>query len=270
MSLGKKIMILGSTGSVGRQAADVALRSGYRVTALSARNSVRALEEQIRLLRPDKAAMTDEAAAADLADRVADLPVRIYSGEEGLCEMIAGGGADVALNAVIGSAGLRPTLAVIDSGMRLALANKESLVMAGRTVMSRAALRGCEVIPVDSEHSAIFQCLEAGGRSFAEELIITASGGPFRGRKRGELKGVTAAQALAHPTWKMGPSITVDSATLMNKGFEMIEAARLFGFARKDISVLVHPQSVVHSLVRFRDNSVLSQLSVPDMRLWVQ
>ena len=270
MSSDKTIMILGSTGSVGRQAADVALKSGYRVSALSARSSVSEMERQIRLFRPDCAAMTDEKAAADLKVRVSDLPVRIFAGNEGQSEMIARGGADVAVNAVIGSAGLRPTLDVIDSGMRLALANKESLVMAGRTVMSRAAARGCVITPVDSEHSAIFQCLAAGGRKDAEELIVTASGGPFRGRKRSELVSVTAAQALAHPTWSMGASITIDSATLMNKGFEIIEAARLFGFPGSAVSVLVHPQSVVHSMVRFKDNSVLAQLSVPDMRLCVQ
>ena len=270
MNREKKIMILGSTGSVGRQAADVALKSGYRVTALSGRRSVRAIEEQIRLFRPERAAMTDDAAAEDLRVRVADLPTKIYRGADGLCEMISEGGADAAVNAVMGSAGLRPTLAVIDSGMRLCLANKESVVMAGRSVMKRAADRGCLVAPVDSEHSAIFQCLDRTGREFAEELIITASGGPFRGKKRDELKDVTAEAALAHPTWSMGASITIDSATLMNKGFEMIEASRLFGFSAKDISVVVHPQSIVHSMVRFRDNSVIAQLSVPDMRLCVE
>jgi 1-deoxy-D-xylulose-5-phosphate reductoisomerase len=263
-------MILGSTGSVGLQAADVAGRSGYSVTALSANSNSALMEEQIRRFGPQAAAMADPSAAADLRLRTADLPVRVYSGPDGILEMIARDTADVAVNAIIGTAGLMPTLAVIDRGGDLALANKESLVIAGREVMERVRARRVRLTPVDSEHCAIAECLRSGRRSEVAELIITASGGPFRGRRKEELADVTAAEALAHPTWKMGARITVDSATLMNKGFEIIEASVLFGIPESGIRVLVHPQSIVHSMVRFRDNSVIAQLSVPDMRHCVQ
>lgn len=267
----KKIMILGSTGSVGRQACDVAARQGWEVTAISAAKNVRLAEEQIRRFRPRFAAMADAGAAEDLKTRVRDLPVTVFPGSRGIAEMIRESPADTAINAVIGTAGLSPTLEIIEKGnARLALANKESLVMAGDLVCGRAKEKGVEITPVDSEHSAIFQCLRCGKRSEATGLIITASGGPFRGRTRRELSSVTVADALAHPTWSMGASITVDSATLMNKGFEVIEAAKLFGFSSDAIEVLVHPQSIVHSIVRFRDNSYAAQMSVPDMRLCVQ
>ncbi|MCQ2428365.1 MAG: 1-deoxy-D-xylulose-5-phosphate reductoisomerase, partial [Clostridia bacterium] len=235
----KRLMLLGSTGSVGLQSADVARACGYSVTALSANKSTDIAEKQIREFLPTYACMTDENAAIELKKRVSDLPVKVLSGESGLSEMIASADADVAVNSIIGSAGLRPTFEVIDRGMNLALANKESLVIAGDLVMKSAAEKGISLTPVDSEHSAIFQCLRAGHKAEVEKLIITASGGPFFGRKREELMSVTREQALAHPTWSMGPSITVDSATLMNKGFEVIEASKLFGVPADRIDVLV-------------------------------
>ncbi len=266
----KKLMILGSTGSVGRQACDVALSGGYRVESLCANSSSGAVEEQARRFRPASVCMTDPAAAADLALRLADTGVRVFSGTEGLREMIMTSRADAAVNAVIGSAGLLPTLDIIDAGIPLALANKESLVIAGDLVMKRAADRNVRITPVDSEHSAVFQCLAAGRREDIYKIIITASGGPFFGRKRDELASVTPEMALAHPTWKMGPSITVDSATLMNKGFEVIEASKLFSLPADSIDVLIHRESIIHSLVEFRDGAQIAQLSRPDMRLCIQ
>ena len=266
----KKLILLGSTGSVGTQAADVARARGNSVRAICAKSNVSAVEAQIREFLPAAAAMSDPAAASALRTAVADLPVRVYSGVEGICEMIADSDADTAINSIIGYAGLDPTLAVIDSGKDLALANKESLVVAGEIVMSRAAERGVDIAPVDSEHCAIDQCLRTGSRREIKKLIITASGGPFYGKKRSELSGITVAEALAHPTWSMGAKITVDSATLMNKGFELIEAAHLFGVNADRIKVIVHRESVIHSMVEFADNSVIAQLSVPDMRLCVQ
>ena len=264
----KKLLLLGSTGSVGSQAADVARARGYSVRAICAKSNVRTVEAQIREFRPAAAAMSDPAAAAGL--RTADTDVRIYSGIDGICEMIADSDADTAINSIIGYAGLDPTLAVIESGKDLALANKESLVVAGDIVMRRARERGVDIAPVDSEHCAIDQCLRAGTHGEIKSLIITASGGPFYGKKRGELAGITVKQALAHPTWSMGQKITIDSATLMNKGFELIEAAHLFGVGADKIRVVVHRESIIHSMVEFADNSVIAQLSVPDMRLCVQ
>ncbi|CDE05888.1 1-deoxy-D-xylulose 5-phosphate reductoisomerase [Anaerotruncus sp. CAG:390] len=273
----KKLLLLGSTGSVGSQAADVARARGYSVRAICAKSNVRTVEAQIREFRPAAAAMSDPAAApavrtagARTARAVADTDVRIYSGIDGICEMIADSDADTAINSIIGYAGLDPTLAVIESGKDLALANKESLVVAGDIVMRRARERGVDIAPVDSEHCAIDQCLRAGTHGEIKSLIITASGGPFYGKKRGELAGITVKQALAHPTWSMGQKITIDSATLMNKGFELIEAAHLFGVGADKIRVVVHRESIIHSMVEFADNSVIAQLSVPDMRLCVQ
>ena len=266
----KKLLLLGSTGSVGTQAADVARARGYSVRAICAKSNVRTVEAQIREFRPAAAAMSDPAAAAELRTAVADTDVRIYSGIDGICEMIADSDADTAINSIIGYAGLDPTLAVIESGKDLALANKESLVVAGDIVMRRARERGVDIAPVDSEHCAIDQCLRAGTHGEIKSLIITASGGPFYGKKRGELAGITVKQALAHPTWSMGQKITIDSATLMNKGFELIEAAHLFGVGADKIRVVVHRESIIHSMVEFADNSVIAQLSVPDMRLCVQ
>ena len=266
----KSIMLLGSTGSVGLQAADVARAQNYDVRALCANNNFIKVEEQIREFGVKAAAMTDIAAAAELKLRTRDLPVRIYSGHDGICQMIHDTEADIAVNSIIGTAGLKPTMAVIESGKNLALANKESLVIAGEIVMSKAKEKGVSITPVDSEHCAIAQCLRSGKVSEVKKLIVTASGGPFFGKKRNELINITREQALAHPTWKMGAKITIDSATLMNKGFEVIEASHLFGIPGDNIDVLVHRESIIHSMVEFCDNSVIAQLSVPDMRLCVQ
>ena len=266
----KSIMLLGSTGSVGLQAADVARAQNYDVRAICANNNFIKVEEQIREFGVKAAAMTDIAAAAELKLRTRDLPVRIYSGHDGICQMIADTDADLAVNSIIGTPGLLPTLAVIDSGKDLALANKESLVIAGKIVMDRARDKKVRVTPVDSEHCAIAQCLRSGSDEEIKSLIITASGGPFFGKKRNELLNITREQALAHPTWKMGAKITIDSATLMNKGFEVIEASHLFNVPGDKIDVVVHRESIIHSMVEYCDNSVIAQLSVPDMRLCVQ
>ncbi len=266
----KSIILLGSTGSVGLQAADVARAQNYDVRALCANNNFLKVEEQIREFGAKAAAMTDLDAADELKLRTRDLPVKIYSGQDGISQMIADTDSDLAVNSIIGTAGLEPTLAVIDSGKDLALANKESLVIAGEIVMERARSKGIRVTPVDSEHCAIAQCLRCGKSEEVKKLLITASGGPFFGRQRDELTEITREQALAHPTWKMGPKITIDSATLMNKGFEVIEASHLFGVPGDHIDVIVHRESIIHSMVEFIDNSVIAQMSVPDMRHVVQ
>lgn len=266
----KTISVLGATGSVGAQALDVARARGYKVDYMSANRDAAAMERAVREFSPRYAAMADPAAARDLALRVADTDTRVLSGAEGVLEGIALSESTVAVNSIIGEAGLSPTLAVIESGKRLALANKESLVIAGEFVMARARERGVEILPVDSEHSAIYQSLKSGKGTEIKRILLTASGGPFYGRTREELAGVTLADTLAHPTWKMGRKITVDSATLMNKGFEVIEAAHLFGVPSSKIKVLVHRESILHSAVEYIDNSVIGELSVPDMRMCVQ
>ena len=263
----KNIAVLGSTGSVGEQALDVADKFGMRVSAISANKNVKRAEEQARKFGVRCVAMADESAAADLKIRLADTDVRVYSGDDGICQMIASEKRDVVLNSIIGEAGLMPTLAVIDTGSRLALANKESLVVAGEIVMARAKEKGVEILPVDSEHCAIFQCLKSGKQAEIKRILLTASGGPFFGKKENELKDIRVEQALAHPTWSMGAKITIDSATMMNKGFEVIEAAHLFGVDAQRIQVVVHRESIIHSMVEYIDNSVIAQLSVPDMRL---
>lgn len=266
----KNIAVLGSTGSVGEQALDAADKLGMRVSAISAnKNFVRA-EEQVRKFGVSAVAMADEGAAAELKVRLADTSVRVYSGSDGICEMIAGERRDAVLNSIIGEAGLLPTLAVIDTGARLALANKESLVVAGELVMRAAKEKGAEIVPVDSEHCAIHQCLKSGRQSEIKKILLTASGGPFFGKRAEELKNIGVEQALAHPTWKMGAKITVDSATLMNKGFEVIEAVHLFGVPADKIEVVVHRESIIHSMVEYIDNSIVAQLSVPDMRFCAQ
>ncbi len=265
------IMILGATGSVGRQAIDVAKKQGIRVTALAAGKNWAQVAEDARALQVTAAAMYDERAAAALSLALADTSIRVYSGEEGILQMIADDTeATFAVNAILGCAGLRPSLAVLASGKNLALANKESLVVAGELVMGLAREKGLAVTPVDSEHSAIFQARRAGTDREIKRLILTASGGPFFGKKRTELNDITVANTLAHPTWQMGAKITVDSATLMNKGFEVIEAAHLFGIPADRIEVVVHRESIIHSMVEYIDNSVIAQMSVPDMRLPVQ
>ncbi len=266
----KRMMILGVSGSVGEQALDVARRNKVKLTGISARSNVKRAEEVAREFGVEFCAMADEHAAADLKARLADTSVKVLCGEEGICEMIGSTKNDVVLNSIIGKAGLMPTLAAIDSGARLALANKESLVVAGEIVMSRAREKGVDILPVDSEHSAIFQCLKAGEKKEVKKILLTASGGPFFGYTAEQLAGITVEQALAHPTWKMGAKITIDSATLMIKGFEVIEAVHLFGVGADKVQVVVHRESIIHSMVEYIDNSVIAQLSVPDMRLCAQ
>ncbi len=266
----KKLAIIGSTGSIGTQAIDVCLRSGIKVSALSANSSAATLERQARALRPAMCALTDESAASELKLRLADTDIRIYSGEQGLLEMISDCDADTLLNSVIGGAGLLPTMAAIQSKKNVALANKETLVTAGELVMREVKRAGVTLMPVDSEHCAIFECLMSGRHDEVTRLIITASGGPFYKKKREDLVGVTREMALAHPTWSMGAKITIDSATLMNKCFEMIEAAHLFNIPIDRIEPVIHRESIVHSMVEFADGAVIAQMAMPDMRMCIQ
>ena len=267
----KTIALLGSTGSIGRQSLEVAETLGLTVTALTANRSVELLEAQCRKFRPRLAVCMDQAAAGELKLRLADTGIRVAGGMEGLLEAAALDGTDVVLTAVMGMVGLRPTLAALELGRRVALANKETLVCAGELVMETARRCGGEVVPVDSEHSAIFQCLQGcRDRGEIRRLILTASGGPFFGKKREELEGVTVEQALRHPNWSMGAKITVDSATMMNKGLEVIEAMRLYEMPLEKISVVIHRESIIHSLVEYCDNAILAQLGSADMRLPIQ
>ena len=266
----KNIAILGSTGSVGEQAIDVAEKMNMKVSAISANKNFLRVEEQARRFKPAAVAMAYENAAKELRVRLADTETKVYSGDAGICEMIEAEKRDVVLNSIIGEAGLLPSLSAIESGARLALANKESLVVAGEIVTAKAREKGVEILPVDSEHSAIFQCLKSGNPKEVKRILLTASGGPFFGRKKEELRTITVNEALAHPTWKMGAKITIDSATLMNKGFEVIEAVHLFGVPSSRIQVVVHRESIIHSMVEYIDNSVIAQMSVPDMRLCAQ
>ncbi len=270
LSMKKNIAILGVTGSVGTQSADVAVERGYDVDFISANHDVKGAEDIARRLKPRYVAMADERAAKELKTVLSDTDIRVLSGRSGILEGINLSNAETVVNSIIGEAGLMPTLEVINSGKRLALANKESLVIAGEIVMARAKERGTEILPVDSEHSAIFQSLSAGKPSEIKRILLTASGGPFYGRSRAELLNVTLADTLAHPTWKMGKKITVDSATLMNKGFEIIEAAHLFSVPSDRIEVLVHRESILHSAIEYIDNTVIGEMSVPDMRMCVQ
>ena len=264
----KKIVILGSTGSVGKQTVEVAADLGARVLTLAAFRDVKTMEAQARLLRPATCIMEDENAAKDLAVALADTDITVLGGHEALLAA-AESDADVIFNSIGGSQGLAPTLAAVSAGKRIALSNKESIVMAGDAVIAAAKKSGSLIIPVDSEHSAIFQCLQSG-RNDVSRILLTASGGPFFGMKREELKEITPERALAHPTWNMGAKITVDSATLMNKGFEVIEAVHLFGVSPDQVDVVVHRESIIHSMVEYTDNAVLAQLSLPDMRLCAQ
>ena len=268
--MSKTVTVLGSTGSIGTQALEVIEMQGYEVKALTASVRVDEIEKQIRRFKPSYAAMVDEKAAQELKIRVADTNTKVLSGLQGVCEC-ASLGADYVLNSIVGMAGLEPTLAAIDAGSEIALANKETLVASGQLVMKRAKEKGVNILPVDSEHSAIFQSMQ-GCRDKKEikKLILTASGGPFFGKKRDELADVTVKEALNHPNWSMGAKITIDSATMMNKGLELIEAIWLFSMEPKDIDIVVHRQSVVHSLVEYCDNSVIAQLGVPDMRIPIQ
>lgn len=264
------LIVLGSTGSVGTQALDVAERTGTPVEAICAHRDVDAVEAQARKFQVKMCAMGDERAAAELRVRLADTSVRVYGGADGIPAMIADAQAPIALNAIIGEAGLASTLAVLCANKQLALANKESLVVAGEIVMREARERGIRIRPVDSEHCAVAQCLQAGEHREVKRLLLTASGGPFFGRTRDELKDVRAEHALAHPTWSMGAKITIDSASMMNKGFEVIEAAYLFDIPAERVDVVVHRESIIHSMVEYIDGSVMAQMSVPDMRHCIQ
>ncbi len=262
------LSILGSTGSIGRQALEVAADLGIPVCALAAGRNGKLLEAQARKFRPKFAVLSDEAGARDLKTALADTETQVLSGRSALLEIAAMPEADTVLGAMSGAAGLRPALAAAEAGKRLALANKETLVCAGRLLLETVDRCGAELIPVDSEHSAIFQCLN--GNRPPKRILLTASGGPFRDLSPEELKTVTPAQALKHPNWSMGPKVTIDSSTLMNKGLELIEAMHLFRVPPEKITVLVHPQSIVHSAVEFADGAILAQLGSPDMRLPIQ
>lgn len=266
----KTIAILGVSGSVGRQAQDVALARGYKVDLISANRDYIAAEEAARRFLPATVVMADESAATELKVRLSDTDIKVLSGSSAICESIRDSSADTVVNSILGEAGLAPTIATLESGKRLALANKESLVIAGEIVMKLANEKNAEIIPVDSEHSAIFQSLKSGRHSEIRRIILTASGGPFFGKSRTELSAVTLADTLAHPTWKMGKKITVDSATLMNKGFEIIEAAHLFSVGADKIEVVVHRESILHSAVEYIDNAIIGEFSLPDMRSCVQ
>ena len=264
----KTIALLGATGSIGRQTLEVARELGLTVAALTAHTNIDLLERQARQFRPRLAAVYDATAAAVLRDRLSDTDIEVLAGEEGLLAAATLAEADTLVTAVMGSVGLAPTLAAIRQGKRIALANKETLVCAGELVMSAAAEYGAEIIPVDSEHSAVFQCLQGcRDRGEVRRILLTCSGGPFYGKTHDQLEHVTAADALRHPNWHMGAKITIDSATLMNKGLEVIEAMRLYALPVEQVQPVIHRQSIVHSLVEFRDGALLAQLGTPDMKL---
>lgn len=266
-----KLSILGSTGSIGTQTLDVARKQGYKITCLTADKSVDKIETQIREFSPEFAVMNDEKAAKDLKIRVADTDTKVLSGKDGIILAATHENTDTVLNSFVGMAGLIPTLAAINAGKTIALANKETLVAGGDLVMKTAEEKGVDILPVDSEHSAIFQCLQGKAPNNAlKKIILTASGGPFFGYDREKLKSVKAADALKHPNWDMGKKITIDCATMMNKGFELIEAVHLFKVKPENVDVLVHRESIVHSMVEYSDNSVIAQLGVPDMRIPIQ
>ncbi|MDD6284401.1 MAG: 1-deoxy-D-xylulose-5-phosphate reductoisomerase [Firmicutes bacterium] len=267
----KNIVLLGSTGSIGRQTLSVVRKCGMKVLALSANSNIDLLEQQLREFKPRLVAVMQPDAAKELRERTRDIEYQLVTGIDGLCEAAALEGADVVLNSVVGMIGLRPTLAAIAAGNDVALANKETLVAGGDLVMAAAKKAGVQILPVDSEHSAIFQSLLAAPRNRAlNKIILTASGGPFFGRSRAELRDVTVAQALKHPNWSMGAKITIDSATLMNKGLEVIEAVHLFGVSPDSIEVVVHRESILHSAVEFDDGAVIGQLGAPDMSIPIQ
>ena len=261
------ICILGSTGSIGTQALDVARKHHILVTALAAGTREEQLERQAREFLP-AAVYIDDSRYASLKARLADTSIRVLSGREGLTELAATDTSPTVVNALTGILGFLPTLSAVEAGKDIALANKETLVAGGDLVMSRAAEKGVKILPVDSEHSAIFQCLQCGGK--AKKILLTGSGGPFFGKDKAFLETVTAADALRHPNWSMGPKITVDSSTLMNKGLEFIEAVHLFGVTPDQIEVVIQRESIIHSMVQFEDNAVLAQMGVPDMRLCIQ
>ncbi len=267
----KRISILGSTGSIGTQTLEVVRQNGdIQVTALAAGSNIEKLEEQIREFRPALACVWQEEKAAELRVRTADLPVRIVSGMEGLIEAAAEPSADLTVTAVVGMIGIRPTIAAMEAGKDIALANKETLVTAGHIIMPLAQKLGVRILPVDSEHSAIFQCLHGENKNPASRILLTASGGPFRGRTREQMRGIQVEDALKHPNWTMGAKITIDSSTMVNKGLEVMEARWLFDVDFDQIQVVVQPQSVIHSMVEFADGAVMAQLGTPDMKLPIQ
>lgn len=268
--MAKNIAVLGSTGSIGVQTLDVARNLGIQVSALTAGTKIDLLEKQAREFKPCLVSIAEEGLALELKKRLSGLGIDVYYGLEGLKAAAAISQADTVVSSIVGIAGLIPTMEAIRHGKNIALANKETLVTAGEIVMAEAAAHNVLIFPVDSEHSAIYQCLAANRKQDVERLILTASGGPFRGKKHDELEEVTVEQALKHPNWSMGSKITIDSATLMNKGLEVIEARWLFGFEQDKIKVLVHPQSIIHSMVEYVDGSVIAQLGPPDMRIPIQ
>lgn len=267
--MSKTLVILGSTGSIGEQALDVARKNGYCVKAIAASKSIDKLEKQAREFSVEAVAVFDETCAKELAERLANTDIKVLSGVDGVCE-VASLKADIVLNAIVGIAGLRPMFAAMNAKNDVALANKETLVTAGELVNAKAKEMGIKIIPVDSEHSAIFQSLQGAPKGSLKKIILTASGGPFYGKTYDELKNVTVAEALNHPNWSMGSKITIDSATLMNKGLEVIEAVHLFGISANDIEVLVHRQSILHSAVELCDGAVIGQMGTPDMRLPIE
>lgn len=266
----KRIAILGSTGSIGTQALNVIRQhpDEFEAYVLTAYNNAQLLIEQARQFHPEMVVIANERHYDTVRQALSYLPIKVYAGEEALCQVVTDAGVDMVLGSMVGFAGLRPTISAIEANKAIALANKETLVVAGELITRLANEHRVPILPVDSEHSAIFQCLEPGNR--IDKILLTASGGPFRTFTAEQLRGVTKDQALAHPTWNMGAKVTIDSATMMNKGFEMMEARWLFGVAPERIEVVVHPQSVIHSMVQFDDGAVKAQLGVPDMRLPIQ
>lgn len=266
----KKIAILGSTGSIGTQTVDILPSIDAEVVALTTNRRINLLEEQARALHPKMVCAMDESAAKELKIKLADTDIKVLTGMDGLTACAAESGADIVVTAVVGMVGLLPTMAAIKAGKDIALANKETLVCAGGLVMSAAKQYGVRILPVDSEHSAIFQCVQAANGNPIDKILLTASGGPFFGKKFEEMRGMTREQALAHPNWSMGAKITIDSATMMNKGLELIEAMWLYDLPPEDIEIVVHRESIVHSAVEFADGAVIAQLGLPDMRLPIQ
>ncbi|MDO4331469.1 MAG: 1-deoxy-D-xylulose-5-phosphate reductoisomerase [Eubacteriales bacterium] len=267
----KKVAILGSTGSIGTQTLEIIRNNGdLAATALAAGQNVDLMEKQIREFQPRIAGMWSEEAAKELKTRVADLPVKVVCGMDGLLEICSMAECDIVVTAVVGMIGIRPTIAAIESGKTIALANKETLVTAGHIIMPLAKKMGVSILPVDSEHSAIFQCLQGRAGNDVHKILLTASGGPFRGKTKAELENMTLEDALKHPNWSMGKKVTIDSASLVNKGLEVMEAKWLFGTGLEQIQVVVHPQSIVHSAVEYEDGAVIAQLGLPDMKLPIQ
>lgn len=266
----KSIAILGSTGSVGRQSVEIVSSLKLNVDLLTASSSVDIIEEQARQLNPKACVLTDEKSATSLKEKLSDTSIKVYGGENSALKAIEESKAQVAVNAVSGFAGLAPAISCAKSGKRIAMSNKEAIVTAYKFLKDAIDKNNAELIPVDSEHSAIFQCLQGRSGNEIKRIILTSSGGPFRGKRLSELSNITSSDALAHPTWKMGAKITVDSASLMNKGFEVIEAVRLFDVLPSQVKVVVHPQSIMHSAVEYNDNSVISQMGAPDMRTCIQ